>query len=117
MKALFCEKKAFWRAARRKRYWESETEKAEKNTAKYGKVWYDKLEVIGMNEQSSEREIIEEAAPEEQKAPFVPSSKGKRVLAWVLFVIVVLGIITWLLNMAFPAWIDAVKAWLAGLFS
>lgn len=75
------------------------------------------IEVIGMNEQSNENEIIEEAVPEEQKAPFVPSSKGKRILAWVLFVIVVLGIITWLLNMAFPTWIDAVKAWFAGLFS
>ncbi|MBQ3356928.1 MAG: hypothetical protein IJG45_07455 [Oscillospiraceae bacterium] len=69
-----------------------------------------------MNERTNETEIIEEAA-EEEKTPFVPSPKWKRVLAWTLFVIVVLGIVTWLLNMAFPTWIDAVKAWLAGLFS
>lgn len=68
-----------------------------------------------MNEQNNENEIIE--AAEAEKTPFVPSPKWKRVLAWVLFVIVVLGVITWLLNMAFPTWIDAAKAWLAGLFS
>ncbi|MBQ6432239.1 MAG: hypothetical protein IJJ99_10255 [Oscillospiraceae bacterium] len=69
-----------------------------------------------MNEQNNETEIIEEENATE-KAPFVPSPKWKRVLAWALFVIVVLGIVTWLLNMAFPTWIDAVKAWFAGLFS
>ena len=66
-----------------------------------------------MNEQNNETEIVEE----EVKAPFVPSPKWKRVLAWVFFVIVVLGIVTWLLNIAFPEWIADVKAWFAGLFS
>ncbi len=66
-----------------------------------------------MDERNNETEIVEEEA----KAPFTPSPKWKRVLAWVLVVIVALGIITWLLNMAFPWWIDAVKAWFAGLFS
>lgn len=70
-----------------------------------------------MNERNNETEIIEEAEPQEQKAPFVPSPKWKRVLAWVLFVIVVLGVITWLLNIAFPEWIGTVKAWFAGLSS
>ncbi len=70
-----------------------------------------------MDEQRKEAEIVEEECNEAQKAPFVPSPGWKRVLAWVLFVIVVLGIITWLLNMAVPTWIDAVKAWFAGLFS
>ena len=71
------------------------------------------LEVIGMDERNNETEIVET----EEKAPFTPSPRWKRILAWTLFVIVVLGIITWLLNMAFPEWIDAVKAWFAGLFS
>lgn len=66
-----------------------------------------------MEEQNNKNEIVEEA----EKAPFEPSPKWKRVLAWVLFIIVVLGIITWLLNMACPEWIDAAKTWLAGLFS
>ena len=69
-----------------------------------------------MDEQNiveNETEIVEE----EVKAPFVPSPRWKRVLAWVFFVVVVLGIITWLLNIAFPAWIADVKAWFAGLFS
>ena len=58
-----------------------------------------------------------EIAEEEVNAPFVPSPKWKRVLAWVFFVIVVLGIITWLLNIACHEWIASVKAWFAGLFS
>ena len=66
-----------------------------------------------MDEQINENEIVQE----EEKAPFTPSPKWKRVLAWVLFAIVVLGIVTWLLNMAFPEWIGAAKAWFAGLFS
>ena len=70
-----------------------------------------------MNEQNNETEIVEEEIVEEEKAPFVPSPVWKRVLAWVLCVIVVLGVITWLLNIAFPTWIDTVKAWFAGLFS
>lgn len=51
-----------------------------------------------------------------EKPPFVPSPKWKRVLAWILFVIVIFGIITWLLNIAYPEWIDAVKNWAKGLF-
>lgn len=70
-----------------------------------------------MNEQNNETELLEEEIDAAQNTPFVPSPKWKRVLAWVLCVIVVLGVITWLLNIAFPTWIDAVKAWFAGLFS
>ena len=66
-----------------------------------------------MDEQINETEIAEE----EEKAPFTPSPRWKRVLAWVLAVIVTLGIITWLLNIAFPTWIETVKAWVAGLLS
>lgn len=60
----------------------------------------------------------EEIAAQEtaEKEPFVPSSTSKRVLAWILFVIVFLGIVTWLLNIAFPDWIEAVRAWVLGLF-
>ena len=38
------------------------------------------------------------------QSEFVPSPKWKRVLAWVLFAIVVLGIASWLLNIAVPEW-------------
>lgn len=58
-----------------------------------------------MNE---ELERVEKETPE--CAEFVPSPTWKRVVAWVLFAIVVLGIITWLLNIACPGWIEAVKA-------
>lgn len=53
---------------------------------------------------------------QEEEKVFVPSSTSKRVLAWVLFVIVILGTITWLLNIACPEWISAVKSWAANLF-
>ena len=36
--------------------------------------------------------------------PCTPSPTWKRVLAWVLFAIVVLGIASWLLNIAVPEW-------------
>lgn len=66
-----------------------------------------------MSEEIKENDLQESSEPE----VFTPSSKGKRVFAWILFVIVVLGIITWLLNIACPGWIEATKAWLSGLFS
>ena len=46
------------------------------------------LEVIGMDERNNETEIVET----EEKAPFTPSPRWKRILAWTPFVIVVLGI-------------------------
>lgn len=60
---------------------------------------------------TEENEILTEEMPEKAKAPFVPSPAWKRTVAWVLFAIVALGIVSWLLNMAYPGWIDAVKAW------
>lgn len=59
----------------------------------------------------SENELPANLPQEEEKEPFVPSSKSKRVFAWILFVIVLLGIVTWLLNIAYPMWIEQVRAW------
>ena len=39
----------------------------------------------------------------EEKPPFTPSSKSKRIFAWVLFGIVIIAIINWLLCIAIPA--------------
>ena len=47
---------------------------------------------------------------------FEPSPKWKRVLAWVLFVIVCLGIVCWLLGIAYPNWIESAKEWLGNTF-
>lgn len=61
----------------------------------------------------------EEVRPQEpvakEKEPFVPSSTSKRVFAWILFAIVFLGLVSWLLSIAFPHWIDDVRAWALGL--
>ncbi len=40
---------------------------------------------------------------------YVPSPRWKRVMAWVLFGIMCVAIVLWLLNIAFPTWIDAIK--------
>ena len=50
----------------------------------------------------SENKITEEL--QEEKLPFEPSPLWKRVGAWILFGIVVLGIINWLVSIAFPNW-------------
>lgn len=46
--------------------------------------------------------------PEEtaEKEPFVPSPRWKRVAAWCMFAVVVLGIIFWLLGIAEPNWTE-----------
>ncbi len=75
------------------------------------------FEVIKVKE--NEEVLMENVSPEdlpteeekEGEKPFVPSSMGKRVLAWFLFAVMVLGICTWLLNIAYPEWIDVVRAW------
>lgn len=50
-------------------------------------------------------------ASQEEKEPFVPSPKWKRVFAWILFAIVTIGIVLWLLNIAYPGmqWIKTIK--------
>lgn len=67
-----------------------------------------------MNEENRdlhEQEVLEE------KPEFVPSSRWKRVGAWILFAIVILSLGTWLASIAFPNWIEAVKSWVSGLFA
>lgn len=54
-----------------------------------------------------EKEVLEQT-PETEKEPFVPSSRGRRVLAWVLFGIVAVGVIFWLIGIAEPQWTEKV---------
>lgn len=42
----------------------------------------------------------------EEKQPFEPSSKSRRIFAWVLFGIVAVGIVFWLLGIADPNWTE-----------
>ena len=70
------------------------------------------------NEVFSEDQTAEQIPSETEqteKMPFVPSPKWKRVFAWILFAIVIIGIITWLLNMAYLGWIQFVKDWARNL--
>lgn len=61
---------------------------------------------------TTENEEVSAETEQTEKEPFVPSPRWKRIFAWVLFVIVVIGIICWLLNIAFPEWqwIDALHS-------
>ena len=54
-----------------------------------------------MEENQKDMPTVQET-PEAPQSEFVPSPKC--VLAWVLFAIVVLGIASWLLNIAVPEW-------------
>ncbi len=47
---------------------------------------------------------------------YVPSPKWKRVMAWILFAIMCVGIVFWLLGIAYPTWIDSVKNWFSTAF-
>lgn len=70
-----------------------------------------------MDQKENEELRAEEAAAEEveEKEPFVPSSTSRRVFAWILFAIVFLGIVSWLLSIAYPDWVESVRAWAKGL--
>lgn len=70
---------------------------------------------------SEEKEVLmENVSPddlptevEKEEKPFIPNPKPKRILAWVLFAILMLGICCWLVSIAFPDWVETVKAWFA----
>ena len=61
------------------------------------------------------RDLIELEEQEEQETVFVPSPRWKRIGAWILFAIVIVALGTWLVGIAFPGWIEVVKAWVSGL--
>ena len=54
-------------------------------------------------EEALEKEIIEDDSVEEA-VPFEPSPRWKRILAWIMFFIVILGVINWLISIAYPEW-------------
>jgi hypothetical protein len=54
-------------------------------------------------------EKFDENVVEEEREPYVPSPKWKRVAAWVLIGIVALGILCWLFNIAVPEWPELLR--------
>ena len=50
-----------------------------------------------------EQEIVEE------KPPFEPSPRWKRICAWILVAIVGVGMINWLISIAYPQWPEMIK--------
>ena len=55
-------------------------------------------------EQDNKPTLQEEELPVEESTYFEPSPKWKRIAAWILFGIVILGTINWLVSIAFPEW-------------
>lgn len=60
-----------------------------------------------MEELRNNSEELQNTA-EETKEPFVPSPRRKRVTAWCLFAVVMLGIVFWLLGIADPHWTEKI---------
>ncbi len=78
---------------------------------------YDEAEVRKLEEYQNNQEPLDStqlSEPTEEKAPFVPSPKWKRVFAWVLFAIVILAVINWLLGIAIKDWPGAAVDWIKG---
>lgn len=65
-----------------------------------------------MNEERMELHEQEQQEIVEEKAPFEPSPRWKRVLAWIMVAIVSLGVINWLISIAYPQWPE----YIMGLF-
>ncbi len=57
-----------------------------------------------MDQENMEMESLPQEELLEEKEPFTPSPKWKRVVAWILFGIVMLGVINWLVSIAYPEW-------------
>lgn len=57
-----------------------------------------------MSEEKRELEEQAEEAMLEETPPFEPSPRWKRIGAWILVAIVILGIINWLISIAYPQW-------------
>lgn len=62
-----------------------------------------------MDEMKKETEELVEQEIVEEKPPFEPSPRWKRICAWVLVVIVVIGVINWLISIAYPQWPEYIK--------
>lgn len=70
-----------------------------------------------MTEKMEHEERLEQELSEEEllAAPSAPAEKWRRVLAWVLIGVMLCAIACWLLNIAFPNWIEALRGWLSAL--
>lgn len=63
-----------------------------------------------MSEEKNKLDTAEEQVHE--STPFEPSPRWKRIGAWILVVIVTIGVINWLISIAYPDW----PAYILGLF-
>ena len=57
-----------------------------------------------MNEEKKELEEQVEEEFLEETPHFEPAPRWKRIGAWILLVIVILGVINWLISIAYPHW-------------
>ena len=77
--------------------------KSEKNTAKIHDLWYDIFEVICVSEEMN-HDLLKAVAEEEQgrvkknEDTYVPRPLFQRVFAWVLAILVIIGVIIFYFN-------------------
>lgn len=65
-----------------------------------------------MSDQMKNEDVLDlPQQSEEEKTEYIPSPRWKRILAWVLFAVVAVGIGLWLLDIARPEWPDTVWSW------
>ncbi len=65
-----------------------------------------------MDEMKKEIKELLDEAPVEEKPPFEPAPLWKRICAWILAAVVFVGVINWLISIAYPQWPDFIM----GLF-
>ena len=65
-----------------------------------------------MDEMKKETEEALDEVSAEEKTPFEPAPRWKRIGAWILAAIVTIGVINWLISIAYPRWPDFIM----GLF-
>lgn len=51
-----------------------------------------------------EQETVTEEELAKEMPPFEPSPRWKRICAWIMVAIVILGVINWLVSIAYPQW-------------
>jgi DNA-directed RNA polymerase subunit beta' len=75
-------------------------------------IYYERYIIIQAGAAENEEKNILEEEIVEERPPFEPSPRWKRICAWILFVIVMIGTINWLISIAYPQWPQTVM----GLF-
>ncbi len=62
-----------------------------------------------MDEMKKEAQELLDEETVEERAPFEPSPRWKRICAWIMVTVVILGVVNWLISIACPQWPEFIK--------